>query len=322
MFHGGFMKKKNLLSFCAVIGLSFAMSGFVYAQDGTKTTTTTVTKKEVIQNPDGSYSVIEYPVGKEVTIELTPTNMQGAKGWAKVTRSSDATNVMLHLMGLPAEAKNYYVYAVDPNGVVTLLGPAAIENNMSMATFTTPMNQFMLVLSPNENLTAVGDETTIAFRSSVPKGYAVVPMGAKWNGKEAKEKQVATTDVVNSTYNVPLLNVPSFDNKTTEIRIAFEGELQGLKGKAYIDPRKDGATQVKMRFDDMKMAPKDKRFVLWASSADGQYTKLGQVINTGERQESEIRSETAMKDFGLFVTMEESDVAQPTGKVYSTFRTP
>jgi hypothetical protein len=315
------MKKKSLLSFCAVIGLSFAMSGFVYAQDGTKTTTTTVTKKEVIQNPDGSYSVIEYPVGKDVTIELAPVNMQGAKGWAKISRSADATNVMLHLMGLPADAKNYYVYAVDPNGAVTLLGPAAIENSMSMASFTTPMNQFMLVLSPNENLTAIGNDTAISFRSSVPTGYAVVPMGAKWNGKEAKEKQVASTDVVDSTYNVPLLNVPSFDNKTTEIRISFEGELQGLKGKAYIDPRKDGATQVKMRFDDMKMAPKDKRFVLWASSPDGQYTKLGQVINTGERQESEIRSETAMKDFGLFVTMEETDVTQPTGKVYSTFRT-
>ena len=49
----------------------------------------------------------------------------------------------------------------------------------------------------------------------------------------------------------------------------------------------------------MKMAPKDKRFVLWASAPDGSYTKLGQVINTGKRQESEIRSETALTDFGF-----------------------
>jgi hypothetical protein len=70
------------------------------------------------------------------------------------------------------------------------------------------------------------------------------------------------------------------------------------------------------------MAPKDKRFILWASSADGKYTKLGQVVNTGERQESEIRSETSMTDFGLFVTLEDTDVAQPTGKIYSTFGRP
>lgn len=316
------MTKNSLFRFCAGLCLSFLMTGFIYAQDTTKTTTTTVTKKEVVQNPDGSYSVIEYPVGKEVTIELTPMNLQGAKGWAKVLRSGDGTNVALDLTGLPADAKNYYVYAVDPNGAVTLLGPAMIENSASKATFTTPLNQFMLVLSPTEGLNSIGSDTAVTFRSAVPTGYAVVPMGDKWNGKEAKEKQVASTDTVASTYNVPLLNIPSFDNKTTEIRIAFAGDLQGLKGKAYIDPRKDGATQVKMRFDDMKMAPKDKRFVLWASSADGKYTKLGQVVNTGERQESEIRSETAMKDFGLFVTMEDTDVTQPTGKVYSTFSVP
>ncbi len=77
-----------------------------------------------------------------------------------------------------------------------------------------------------------------------------------------------------------------------------------------------------MRVDDMKMPPKDKRFVLWASSADGKYTKIGQVINAGKRQESEIRGETALKDFGLFVTVEETDVTQPQGTVYTTFGRP
>ncbi len=74
-----------------------------------------------------------------------------------------------------------------------------------------------------------------------------------------------------------------------------------------------------MRFDDMKMAPKEKRFVLWAASSKGEYTKLGQVINSGKRQEAEIRSETALTDFGLFVTVEEADVTAPTSKVYSVF---
>ncbi|MGC2237957.1 MAG: hypothetical protein WA584_17490 [Pyrinomonadaceae bacterium] len=312
------MTKKSLFRFCAVLGLSFSMTGFIYAQD-TQTTTTTVTKKEVVQNADGSYSVIEYPVGKEVTVELMPTNIKGAKGWAKVLRAADGTSVAVDLSGLPADAKSYYVYAVDPKGAVTLLGPTMVESGMGKATFNTPMNQFMLVLSPNEGLTTIAGDTPVVFRSSVPTGYAVVPAVVT---SAVDNKQVAVSTPVASTYEVPLLNVPSFNNKTTEIRIAFSGDLQGLKGKAYVDPGRQGTTQVKMRFDDMKMAPKDKRFVLWASSPDGKYTKLGQVINTGERQESEIRSETALTDFGLFVTMEDTDVAEPTGKIYSTFSRP
>jgi hypothetical protein len=311
------MTKKILFRFCAVLGLAFSMTGFIYAQD--TTTTTTVTKKEVVQNADGTYSVIEYPVGKEVTVELTPMNVQGAKGWAKVLRAADGTTVAVDLSGLPADAKSYYVYAVDPSGAVTMLGPTMIESGTGKATFTTPMNQFMLVLSPNEGLTKFAGDTPVVFRSSVPTGYAVVPAKVT---SSIDNKQVAVSTPVVSTYEVPLLNVPSFNNKTTEIRIAFSGDLQGLKGKAYVDPGRQGTTQVKMRFDDMKMAPKDKRFVLWASSPDGKYTKLGQVINTGERQESEIRSETALKDFGLFVTMEDTDVSEPTGKVYSTFSRP
>jgi len=312
------MTKNSLFRFCAVLGLSILMSGFICAQD-TTTTTTTVTKKEVVQNADGTYSVIEYPVGKEVTVELTPMNIQGAKGWAKVLRAADGTTVAVDLSGLPADAKNYYVYAIDPNGGATFLGPTTIEGGVSKATFNTKMNQFMLVLSPNEGLTTIAGDTPVVFRSAVPSGYAVVPTAITSTGGA---KQVAGSTSVTSTYEVPMLNVPSFADKTAEIRVNFSGELSGLKGKAYVEPKKDGATQIKMRFDDMKMAPKDKRFVLWAASSDGKYTKLGQVINTGARQESEIRSETAMKDFGLFVTIEETDVDQPTGKIYSTFSHP
>ncbi len=69
------------------------------------------------------------------------------------------------------------------------------------------------------------------------------------------------------------------------------------------------------------MVPKQKRYVLWAVAPDKTYTKIGQIINTGKRQEAEIRSETALKDFGLFVTVEDTDVAQPTSTIYSTFTT-
>lgn len=310
---------RSFTNFCAAIVITLSLGVFATAQE--TTTTTTITKKEVVANSDGTYTVIEYPVGKEVTVELTPMNMQGAKGWAKVMRAADGTTVALDLSGLPAETKNFYVYGVDSFGKATLIGPATVENGMSKTTFTTPLSQFMLVLSPTENLSAIDAATPVVFRSAVPQGFAVVPIGdrVESDGDSLKENQKATTAEVASAYNVPMLGVPAFEKGTTEISIAFTGELQGLKGKAYIDPRSDGATQVKMRFDDMKMAPKEKRFVLWASTSDGKYTKLGQVINTGERQEGEIRSETAMKDFGLFVTVEEAEVTQPTSKTYSVF---
>lgn len=302
------------LTLAAAVTAGFAVNANAQA---TTTTTTTTTQKEVVRNPDGTYSVIEYPVNKEVTVELMPSNMNGAKGSAKIMRMNDGTKVMLDLSGLPADASNYYVYALDNMGKVSLLGPAMVKGGMSQTTFTTPMSQFMIFLSPNEGLSTYDTSTPVVFRSSVPQGYAVVPVGNRMDGMDVKEKQVAVSDTVTSTYEVPLLNVPSFNNKTTEIRVNFAGELQGLKAKAYIKPRTDGATQIKVRFDDMKMAPKEKRFVLWAVSPEKQYTKIGQVINTGERAESEIRGETALNDFGLFVTVEEADVTSPTGTVYT-----
>jgi hypothetical protein len=308
--------RKRLFSIGGSLVLTFSLSGVLLAQE-TATTTRTTTVKETVKNADGTYTVIEYPVGKEVTVELTPMNMQGAKGFAKVMRAADGTTVTLDLSGLPADAKSYYVYAVDPTGAVTLLGPATIDSGASKATFTTPMNQFMLVLSPTEGLTAVSSDTPVVFRSAVPAGYAVV--GNRPSSSINETKQVAGTTPIASTYEVPLLGIPSLGYKDTEIRVQFSGELQGLKGKAYITPRKDGATQIKMRFDDMKMAPKEKRFVLWAVSSEKAYTKIGQVINTGERQEAEVRGETALKDFGLFVTVEETDVTQPSGKIYAPF---
>ncbi|MBA4121806.1 MAG: hypothetical protein H0X72_05000 [Acidobacteria bacterium] len=314
------MTKKTLFTIGGSLILSVALTGAAVAQDTTtKTTTTkTTTKKEIVQNPDGTYSVIEYPVGKEVTVELTPmTSMSGAKGMARVMRMDNETTVDLDLSGVGDTATNYYAYTVDPTGAVTYLGPVSTEKGIGKATFKTPLNQFMLVLSPTEGLTSVAGDTPVVFRSSVPKGFAVV--GNQATVPTGDDKQVATTQTVASAYDVPLLGISGFEKGETEIRVKFSGDLQGLKGKAYINNSKEGVTKIKMRFDDMKLAPKQKRYVLWAVSPAKEYTKIGQVINAGKRQESEIRGETALKDFGLLVTVEDKDVVQPSGKMYSTF---
>lgn len=301
---------KKLYTIAISLILCVGLTGVAIAQDTTQTTT--VTKKEVVQNPDGSWTVIEYPVGKEVMVEIMPTT----RGAARIMRMENETMIDLDTSNFGDSAANYFVYAVEPNGKVTYLGPARSEDGMAKTTFKTPLNQFMLVLSPTEGLTTFEKDTPVMFRSAIPKGYAVVPTAIT---SVPDNKRVAESAEVTSTYQVPLLNVPSY-TKMAEIRINFSGDLEGLKGKAYIDPTKDGLTKIKMRFDDMKMAPKDARFVLWASSPDGKYSKLGQVINIGKRQESEIRSETALSDFGLFVTLEEKDVEQPTGKTYTVLK--
>ncbi len=314
------MTKKTLFTFGGSLILSAALTGIAVAQDTTNktTTTTTKTKTEVVQNPDGSYSVIEYPVGKEVVVELMPNgNMNTAKGRARVMRTDKETMVDFDLSGVGNTAASYYAYAVDPNGAVTYLGPITTANGTAKATFKTPLNQFMLVLSPNENLTSIAGDTPVVFRSSVPTGYAVV--NNRTTAPTGDEKQVAGTQIVSSTYEVPLLGVSAFEKGETEIRVNFSGELEGLKGKAYLDNSKMGLTKIKMRFDDMKMAPKQKRYVLWAVSPAKEYTKIGQIINNGERSEAEIRGETALTDFGLLVTLEDKDVLQPSGKMYSTF---
>jgi hypothetical protein len=283
----------------------------------------TVTKKtEVVQNPDGSYTVIEYPVGKEVKVTLNPiTTVTGSTGYARVMRAGDGTKVWVDLTGVPATTTSMYAYAVDPAGVPTLLGPITVENGIAKAEFSTPMNQFMLVLSPNEGLTAIDTSTPIFYRSDLPSGYAVVPRRVSENRVVAVAPSVVSRDGVATTaagYEVPLLNVGTFGDTEREVKMKFGGELNGLEGKAYIK-RGKGVTKVRMHFDDMNKVPKGKQFTLWTYSPDGQYAKLGQVINSGKKDEAAIKSETSLTDFGLFVTAEDAVVTVPTSRIYSVF---
>ncbi|MEZ5428289.1 MAG: anti-sigma factor [Pyrinomonadaceae bacterium] len=106
---------------------------------------------------------------------------------------------------------------------------------------------------------------------------------------------------------------------TNEFEIDFSGCLDGLKGKAVVSPRLDGTTRIVMRFDGMRNTPEGKRYVLWALEPNGRYHKLGQVVNTGERQRAEIHCEVFLRDFNLFITVEDEDIDVPTGPVFSVF---
>ena len=330
------MSKQGLSVLGAVL-LTLALAAVALAQ------TTTVTK--TVQNPDGTYTIIEYPAKKEVTLTLTPVNVTGAQGVATILRDDDGTRIKLNLTNVPADLSTLTLYAVDDQGNVSALGPVAISNGTGTLTTTTPMSKFMLFASPEPAVTAYDTNTKVFFRSAVPEGYTVIPMHREGNEKVAAvgapvsaTAQTTTTTtpgaVVQSpgnttvvipmteqrtTYAAPLLNIPAYKTgDDTKIKVDFTGALTGARANVFITPHKNGATEVRMRFHDLKEAPAGQKYIVWAVSADNQFTKLGEVVNTGGKNEAEIRSDVALPDFGLIVTMENAVGAMPVGPAIGT----
>ena len=97
---------KHVLSVLGAVMLTLAIAAIALAQ----TTTTTVT--QTVQNPDGTYTIIEYPAKKEVKINLTPVNTP-AKGFATILRDDDGTRIKLNLTEVPADMTAMTLYAVD-----------------------------------------------------------------------------------------------------------------------------------------------------------------------------------------------------------------
>ena len=329
---------RNLgLSVLGAVILTLALAAIALGQ------TTTVTK--TVQNPDGTYTIIEYPAKKEITTVLTPVNITGAKGVATILRDDDGTRIKLNLTNVPADTTALTLYAVDDQGNVTALGPVAVSNGVGTLAATTPLTKFMLFASPEPALTAYDANTKVFFRSAVPDGYTVIPIARTGDEKVAAvgapvaataQTTTSTTPgaVVSSpsgttvvipmtetktTYTAPLLNIPAYKKgDDTKIKVDFTGAMTGARANVFITPRKDGPTEVNMRFHDLKEAPSGQKFIVWAVSPDMKFTKLGEIINTGGRHEAEIKTEVAMPDFGLIVTMEGAEGETPIGPAVGT----
>ena len=306
---------KHLLSVLGAVTLTLALATIALAQE----TTTTVTK--TVQNPDGTYTIIEYPAKKEVKIQLTPVNIAGT-GVATILRDDDGTRIKLNLANVPADVTALTLYAVDDTGKVTALGPVAISNGTGTFAATTPLTKFMLVASPEAALTAYDPNTKVIFRSAVPEGFTVIPVRSSAEGEKVAAVAAPTTPTtvvtpsgaVATTYTAPLLGIPGFKKgDDTKIKVDFTGALSGARANVFLTPRKDGPTEVNMRFHDLKEAPAGQKFIVWAVGADGSFQKIGEVVNTGGKNEAEIKSQTTLPDFGLVVTMESAIGDRPVG---------
>jgi len=269
----------------------------------------TVTEVQTVQNPEGTYTIIEYPVGKQTVVTLDPIGLSGATGNATILRDASGTTIKLNLTNLPKDVIAMNVYAVDPTGVATLLGQVTMASGVGTFTTTTPLSKFMLIASPEAALTAYDANTKIYFRSAVPTGFTVIPLG---NNKAVGEQLAGAASM--SDYAVPMLGIPTFKRgDETKLKINFSGAMEGARANVFIEPRKNGKmTEVRMRFHDLKEAPKGQAYILWAVSPDKQFQQLGQIINVKGRNEAEIKSETAFDDFGLLLTTEDLSTTKGT----------
>jgi uncharacterized membrane protein len=321
---------KHFMSVLGAVMLTLAIAAIALAQE----TTTTVTK--TVQNPDGTYTIIEYPAKKEIKIQLTPVNIAGT-GMATILRDDDGTRIKINLANIPADVTALTLYAIDDTGKVTALGPVPIANGTGTLAVTTPLSKFMLVASPEAALTAYDPNTKVVFRSAVPEGFTVIPVSSSASGEKVAAvvapattvTAAPTTTVVTPptttvvaapttttavTYTAPLLGVPNFKKgDDTKIKVDFSGALGGARANVFLTPQKGGPTEIRMRFHDLKESPAGQKFIVWAVAPDGTFQKLGQVITTGGKNEAEIKSETALADFGLVITMEAADVMTPVG---------
>jgi len=264
-----------------------------------------VRRVTTIQNPDGTYTVVEYPIGRETVVTLSPVGLTSATGRATILRNPNGTSIRLSLTNLPPSLTSMNIYAVDPTGAMTLLGPTEVVNGVGTFTTTTPMWRFMLVASTEPNLSVYNERTHVYFRSSVPPGLTVIPL----TGAVGEPIAIASTE-----YTVPMLGIPSFrPGHESKMKINFSGAMEGARADIYIKPHKHGrATEVLMQFHDLKEAPKGTAYILWAISADNQYQRLGEIVNVRGRNEAEIRSETNFYDFGLLMTTEDLGITRGT----------
>lgn len=302
----------------SALGLTlFVLVGVVKAHGDTWAIVSTLTQ-------DNAWTVIEYPDGQEVVVELLPATSTDAKGTARVKRRGNEVSIHLEVNGLTGDGSTHQVYLVDSLGNATILGTLTPTDGSGTLDATSALQKFMIVISPDVDLTTIASETKVTLRSTVPRGFNVVAMETP---AESVSTEPTTTNSETETpvaespeYDVPLLGVGSLRPGTSmNVRASFAGGFEGTRASIAVKPQKNGPTQIKMRLTNVKQPPEGMQYLLWEITPDNSYSLLGR-LTPGKRNETKIDATTASSDFGLFITTEsaEANPTSPTGSLVAT----
>lgn len=314
---------KRLLCILGGIVLSLATVSISLAQT---TQTVTTTQSTAVQNPDGTWTVVEYPVDKEVVVNLTPsTKTITTMARARVLRSANGTVITVDPAGFTGTTGNLNLYAVDPMGHLSLLGPINATST-SPLTFNTNLDKFMLVVSPEGNLTSYAPNTAVVYRSAVPEGLSIIPVARSGEGPGAAVGE-KVAGVASSNYNVGMLNIPSLPaKKETQLKVNFADTVHVKRTDFFITPNfnNKGLTRIKAKFHNLSDVPATSFLTLWAVSPEGKFFRIGSSPNKGKPNVATIDSDknntnVPFTDFGLFLTVEPTGTAiSPTGTIIGT----
>lgn len=277
---------------------------------------------------DDTWTVIEYPEGQEVAVELKAgPSMPEAKASARIMRGVSETTVNLDVSGATGSDTTHQVYIVDSLGNATLLGALIITDGAGTLSAKTALTKFMIVVSPESDLTVISPETKIALRSAVPEGFAVIPREAKAETamvEPAPNVEPTSADVEEERvqpgspeYDVPLLEIGSL-KRGGNTRLKLSNGFENVKAKVTVNPQKNGPTRIRIRFTNLKEAPEGTQYILWQVGSDNSYTPLGHFTATARKGESIINTETSASSFGLLITFENADATLPSGSMVAT----
>jgi hypothetical protein len=276
------------------------------------------TKSPIATSPtlqDEIWAVVEMPEGQELTLELVPGMAQAAKGTARVSRTSNGTEINLEVSGVSGDGQSYHAFAIDSLGNASALGTLTVSDGAGTLRAQSALTTFMIVVSTRDDVVTLATDTPIVLRSKAPDGYKIVPRaGVPEVSNESKSTANQTDSPALPEYDVPLLGVASLKRASpTQMTAKRFESLRDNWINVSLTPRKKGVTQVTLIIRDLKPSPDGRRYVVWLVSDDKAYLALG-TANPGKQAKVDGLAE--FNDFGIFITLEESESPPiPTGKM-------
>lgn len=141
-------------------------------------------------------------------------------------------------------------------------------------------------------------------------------LGISKSSPAAAAPPIAPNTSSSAPPNMPMLGIQAFEpGVVKELEMNPLGASAGAVAKVFIERRREGATALMVRFDQMKSAPAGKKYVVWAVSPDLRYIRLGQFNRVDEQGKTEVRAATTLPEFGLLITLEEEYDSPPGGPV-------